>query len=174
MGTLWTPSGEHPVDPERSDEPTSSPAGGTPSAPGSPTSDVALAQAAQALGLDLEAMTAEEREQLAAELTEMARVRAEVASTPVAEVLTSYLTRFFDLALIYLDTTPPKFNDAAVVIESFRAVIDTVGNELGENEAVLRQALAQAQMVFVKVRESIEQSDDVGGDAETEGTFSAP
>ncbi|MFM7509381.1 MAG: hypothetical protein ACKO5A_07510 [Actinomycetota bacterium] len=57
------------MDPERSDEPTSSPAGGTPSAPGSPTSDVALAQAAQALGLDLETMTAEERAQLAAELT---------------------------------------------------------------------------------------------------------
>jgi hypothetical protein len=74
----------------------------------------------------------------------------------VAEVLTSYLTRFFDLALIYLDATPPRFNDAAVVIESFRAVLDTVGGDLGEHEPVLRQALAQAQMVFVKVREASE------------------
>ena len=150
MGSLWTPDGEHQVErpgPDTSTTPVDGPA---------EDSDVALAQAAEALGLDLETMSPEERAQLAAELAEMARVRAEVASTPVAEVLTSYLTRFFDLALIYLDATPPRFNDAAVVIESFRAVLDTVGGDLGEHEPVLRQALAQAQMVFVKVREASE------------------
>ena len=156
MGSLWTPDGEHRVDPAGGTDGPSGGAGST--GTGSDPGDAALAQAAQALGLDLASMSDEERAQLAAELEEMARVRAEVAATPVAEVLTSYLTRFFDLALIYLDATPPKFNDAAVVIESFRAVLDAVGDELDDNEPVLRQALAQAQMVFVKVREAGEQA----------------
>ncbi len=118
--------------------------------------------AAQAIGLDLGSMSEDERRQLREELAEMTRVRAQVAATPVGEVLTSHLMRFFDLALIYLDATPPRFHEAAVVIESFRAVLDATGNELGEHEPMLRDTLAQAQMVFVQVKESL---DSISGSA---------
>lgn len=112
--------------------------------------------AAQAIGLDLSTMSEDERRQLREELAEMTRVRAQVAATPVGEVLTSHLMRFFDLALIYLDATPPRFHESAVVIESFRAVLDATGGELGEHEQMLRDTLAQAQMVFVQVKESLD------------------
>ena len=119
--------------------------------------------AAQAIGLDLSTMSEEDRQQLREELAEMTRVRAQVAATPVGEVLTSHLMRFFDLVLIYLDASPPKFNDAAVVIEAFRAVLDTVGDQLGEHQAMLRDTLGQAQMVFVQVKDAMDAAE--AGDA---------
>jgi hypothetical protein len=149
VGSLWTPDGERPVDTSRPAGPPTDPGGADPE-------EAALAMAAQAIGLDLSTMSAEERDQLRAELAEMTRVRAQVAATPVSEVLTSHLMRFFDLALIYLDATPPRFHEAAVVIESFRAVLDATGDELGEHQQMLRDTLAQAQMVFVQVKESMD------------------
>jgi hypothetical protein len=154
VGSLWTPDGERPVDTSRPGPSADADSGGAP-AP-SDAEEAALAMAAQAIGLDLSTMSPEEREQLRAELAEMTRVRAQVAATPVSEVLTSHLMRFFDLALIYLDATPPKFHEAAVVIEAFRSVIDSAGDELGEHEQMLRDTLGQAQMVFVQVKESLD------------------
>jgi hypothetical protein len=152
VGSLWTPDGERPVDTSR---PATS-AGDDAGDDADGGEEAALAMAAQAIGLDLSTMSPEEREQLRAELAEMTRVRAQVAATPVSEVLTSHLMRFFDLALIYLDATPPKFHEAAVVIEAFRSVIDSAGDELGEHEQMLRDTLGQAQMVFVQVKESLD------------------
>jgi len=156
MGSLWTPDGERPVD-------TSAPQPADAADAGVPQEDEALAMAAQAIGLDLSTMSDEDRQQLREELAEMTRVRAQVAATPVGEVLTSHLMRFFDLVLIYLDASPPKFNDAAVVIEAFRAVLDTVGDQLGEHQAMLRDTLGQAQMVFVQVKDAMDAAE--AGDA---------
>lgn len=159
MSSLWTPDGERPVARKPASESTAP--SGTASAPIDPTGiDPAdtdpgadpLRAAAAALGLDLDAMTEEERTQLAAELEEMMQVRRQVAATPASEMLTNYLMRFFDLATIYLEAEPPAFAEAATVIEAFRSVLDGVGDRLGEHEPLLREALGQAQMVFVQVK----------------------
>ena len=86
----------------------------------------------------------------------MMRVRREVAATPAAEMLTNYLMRFFDLATIYLESEPPAFAEAATVIEAFRCVLDGIGDRLGENEPLLREALGQLQMIFVQVKNATE------------------
>jgi len=159
MSSLWTPDGERPVARKPASESTAP--SGAASAPIDPTgTDPAdtdpgadpLRSAAAALGLDLDAMTEEERTQLAAELEEMMQVRRQVAATPASEMLTNYLMRFFDLATIYLEAEPPAFAEAATVIEAFRSVLDGVGDRLGEHEPLLREALGQAQMVFVQVK----------------------
>ena len=160
MGSLWTPDGERPVDTSAPQTPAT---GDAAADAGVPQEDEALAMAAQAIGLDLSTMSDEDRQQLREELAEMSRVRAQVAATPVGEVMTSHLMRFFDLVLIYLDASPPKFNDAAVVIESFRAVLDAVGDQLGEHQAMLRDTLGQAQMVFVQVKDAMDAAE--AGDA---------
>jgi hypothetical protein len=141
MSSLWTPDGERPVARGGDVEPEAPEGGGDP-----------LRAAAAAMGLDLDAMSDEDRAELSAELSEMMRVRREVAATPAAEMLTNYLMRFFDLATIYLEGEPPAFGEAATVIEAFRAVLDSLGDRLGENEQVLREALGQLQMVFVQVK----------------------
>jgi len=153
MSSLWTPDGERPVN-------RSAPAGAaTPADPdraGVGAEGDPLKAAAAALGLDIDSMSAGDRAQLEAELAEMMQVRREVAATPAAEMLTNYLMRFFDLATIYLQSDPPAFADSATVIEAFRCVLDGVGDRLGENEPLLREALGQAQMVFVQVKNATE------------------
>jgi hypothetical protein len=62
--------------------------------------------------------------------------------------------RFFDLATIYLEGEPPAFGEAATVIEAFRVLLEGVGDRLGENEPLLREALGQLQMIFVQVKEA--------------------
>ena len=148
MSSLWTPDGERPV--SREPDTPSGDAGAPPGA-GDP-----LRAAAAAMGVDLDTLSDEERAQLQAELAEMMRVRREVAATPASEMLTNYLMRFFDLATIYLEGEPPAFAETATVIEAFRSVLDGVGDRLGDNQAVLQEALGQLQMIFVQVKNATE------------------
>jgi hypothetical protein len=153
MSSLWTPDGERPV--SRSTPSDATPSGATDGDPTAEGTDP-LRAAAAALGLDLDAMTDEDRAQLEVELNEMMQVRRQVAATPAAEMLTNYLMRFFDLATIYLEADPPAFAEAATVIEAFRAVLEGVGDRLGDNAPLLQEALGQAQMVFVQVKNATE------------------
>jgi hypothetical protein len=157
MSSLWTPDGERPVT-----RPSDAAAAADDDAE---LSGDPLRAAAAALGVDLDSLTADERTQLQAELGEMMRVRREVAATPASEMLSNYLMRFFDLATIYLETEPPAFGEAATVIEAFRAVLDGLGDRLGDHEPMLTEALGQLQMVFVQVKQTTEHTAPDSGSA---------
>ncbi len=142
--SLWTPDGERPV--RRSAEPaaaeaprraSATPAGG-PSAPAEPSID------------DL---SPEEQVQAQAMLDEMTEVRERIAQTPAAEVLANHLMGFYELAAIHLSQEPPNFTEAAVAIDALRIVLGGMVGRLGENEAVLTQALTQIQMAFVQLKD---------------------
>lgn len=163
MSSLWTPDGERHVA-KASPEPGAA-ASGSSAADAGPTDDTArspidlgdpLRAAAKELGIDLDTLSDEDRAQLQTELAEMMQVRRQVAATPASEMVANHLMRLFDLATIYLESTPPSFSDAATVIESFRAVVENVGGRLGEHQAMLIEALSQLQMVFVQVKQAAE------------------
>lgn len=165
MGSLWTPDGEHEVPPEQpqgagaaAGAPTAAPGdpGSNPTGPAEAVPEDVLKAAAAASGIDLDSLDDSERAQLAAELGEMMRVRREVAATPASEMLANHMMRLFDLTTIYLESDPPAFGEAATVIEAFRAVLDTLGDRLGETEQPLTEALGQLQMLFVQVKEANE------------------
>ena len=149
MSSLWTPDGERPVSrPGTTGPPPSDAASADPADP--------LRAAAEAIGIDLESLTSEERQELAAELAEMMRVRQEIAATPAAEMISNHLIRFLDLATIYLEGEPPAFAEAATAIEAFRCVLEGVGDRLGEHRTMLTEALGQVQMIFVQVKQANE------------------
>lgn len=159
MSSLWTPDGERPVArTPRSSEGAGAPDPGTTTAPDPAQDADSLRVAAAAIGLDLDTMTEEDRAQLQAELNEMMQVRRQIAATPAGEVLTGHVSRLFDLVTIYLGADPPAFADAATVIEAVRGLLEGVGDRFGEHEQMLREALGQAQMVFVQVKEATEDS----------------
>jgi len=170
MSSLWTPDGERPV---RRDPAPSGPArtepvtGPTNDGPNGGDAVDPLRPAAEALGLDLDAMSPEEQAQLREELVEMMRVRQEAASVPASEVLAGHLRQFFDYVVIYLQAEPPAFAEAATMIEAMRTLLDGVGDRLGDNGPWLREALGQAQMVFVQVKNAAEANPD--GEPTTEG-----
>jgi hypothetical protein len=148
MSSLWTPDGERPVGRA---ETTGAPA----DQPGVDAGDP-LRAAAEALGVDLAALSPEDRQQLAAELAEMMAVRREIAATPAAEMIANHLIRFLDLATIYLEGEPPAFAEAATAIEAFRCVLEGLGDRLGEHRPMLTEALGQVQMIFVQVKQANE------------------
>jgi hypothetical protein len=148
MSSLWTPDGERPVG--RSDT-----SAGATDQPELDAGDP-LRAAAEALGVDLDALSAEERQQLAAELAEMMAVRREIAATPASEMIANHLIRFLDLATIYLEGEPPAFAEAATAIEAFRCVLEGLGDRLGEHRPMLTEALGQVQMIFVQVKQANE------------------
>jgi hypothetical protein len=150
MSSLWTPDGERPVG--RPDDATS-PSTAADAAVGADAAEP-LRAAAEALGIDLDSLSAEERGELAAELAEMMRVRREIAATPASEMIANHLIRFLDLATIYLEGEPPAFAEAATAIEAFRCVLEGLGDRLGDHRPMLTEALGQVQMIFVQVKQT--------------------
>lgn len=159
MSSLWTPGGEHPVDPTSQDQQAGSSdvsagAGTSSASVGSPQD--ALRAAAEAAGIDFDALSEEERQALQLELDEALQVHQEIAATPASEILANHMMQLFRLAAIYLQAQPPAFGEAATVIEAFRATLDGVGDRFDDHYDTLRDALAQLQFTYVQVKEAYE------------------
>lgn len=129
MSTLWTPSGEH------------RPSGDDPQSPPDVDSDAP-------------APTAEEVEALR-------EVHTRLVATPVEDVVANHALGIWQLALVHLGVLTPPDGDrpssapnlaaAGFAIDALAALVDGLGARLGVHEQVLRDALSQAQMLFVDV-----------------------
>ena len=148
--SLWTPSGEHPVDrPGRPAPDATSPPQDTPTAPpvSGPTS--------------LDDLSPEERAQAEEFARQVDTARRQLLDAPAGSVVGQQALQFYELAALHLSQPHPKLDDARVAIDALAAVVDGLGSRLGEAEQPLRQALNQAQLAFVEVSRSR------GGPAET-------
>jgi hypothetical protein len=123
---LWTPGGEHRVPDDRN---------GPEDLRDDPATDEAMAD-------DVEA-------ELRAEMDE---VRQRLAEVPAAQVVANHAMGLFELGAIHLSQEPPNLAEAALAIDAMAAVVEGVGDRLGPNAGVLRDALAQIQMAFVQVK----------------------
>jgi hypothetical protein len=140
VSSLWTPSGEHQPAEESPD--------GAPQGP--PNTQ------------------GEEREPTAEEVEALREVHARLIATPVEDVVANHALGIWQLALVHLgvitppdaDGNPPPANllAAGLAIDAMAALVDGLGERLGVHEPVLRDALTQAQMLFVEV------SDDAPAD----------
>ena len=140
MSSLWTPSGEHPVEPD-------TPAGG----------DVPLDQ-----------MGPEERQQAEEMAREMAAVQEQIASAPAAVVVANHLMGFYELAAIHLSQQPPNMGEASVAIDALGAVVERLPGRLGEAEATIRDALHQIRLAYVSVEKALRDADEAEESDESE------
>ena len=109
MSGLWTPSGEH-----------------VPSGDVEPETD-------DDFGDDLDEELTEE--EVAEELR---RVRAEISSTPVADIVANHAVGLWQLAVLHL--TPEA------------ALVEGLGDRLGEHAQSLRDGLTQLRLAFVELQ----------------------
>lgn len=140
MSSLWTPSGEHPVDrpggrAAGSPPPQDRPAGPPPSAP--PPDDRELTPEEQAAAEEYARHVDEARRQL--------------LEAPAGLVVGQQALQFYELAALHLSQPQPRLDDARVAIDALAAVVEAVGTRLGEAETPLRQALHQLRLAFVEV-----------------------
>ena len=140
MSSLWTPGGEHPVEPD-------APAGG----------DLPLGQ-----------MGPEERQQAEEMAREMAAVQEQVASAPAAVVVANHLMGFYELAAIHLSQQPPNMGEASVAIDALGAVVEKLPGRLGVAEATMRDALHQIRLAYVSVEKALRDAADAGESDESE------
>jgi hypothetical protein len=129
MSSLWTPGGEHPVDREQSQPPP----------PGSP--------AGPPPGPEDE-LTPEEQAQLA---EQMAAVQEELLGTPVAVVVANHAVGLFQLAALHLNQRPPDMEEGRLAVDAMAALVEGLSGRLGDQEAPLKEALAQLRMAYVSL-----------------------
>jgi hypothetical protein len=133
VSELWTPGS--PTGPSGPDDP---PAGGPEMAAGPPP-------------------TAEE-------VAALRELHARLAATPVADVIVNHAIGIWQLALVHLGVATPPGPDgerprpdlasAGLAIDALAALVDTLVDRLGDGEPMLREALAQAQMLYIEVAEA--------------------
>jgi len=118
MSSLWTPSGEHPLDDE-ADPPESG---------------------RSASGFDDDPAA------------DVERLQAQLASAPAEVVVANHCYGLFELAAVYLSQNPPLLSEAALAIDAFGALVEGLGDRLGEASPPLREALAQVRLAYVQIR----------------------
>lgn len=164
--SLWTPSGEHPVEhqPQSQAQPQRAPQAAAP--PGPPTGEGEPS---------LDDLTPEQRAEVEEMARQMQEAQARMLQVPGTTVVGRQAAEFYDLAAIYLSQDPPRLEDAHLAVDAFAAVVDKLGSRLGEAEQPLRQALNQLQMAFVEATNVTNAAGSAGtSGAETSGTDAGP
>jgi hypothetical protein len=147
MSSLWTPSGEHPVDRSgagdrgRPAPPTDDAGAPQPGAPGPPPG---------VDGPDRE-LTPEERAAAEEYALQVEAAREQLLAAPAGLVVGQQALQFYELAALHLSQPEPRLDDARIAIDALAAVVESLGSRLGEAEPALRQALNQLQLAFVEV-----------------------
>jgi hypothetical protein len=96
--------------------------------------------------------------------------RRRLADVPAEVVVTNHVMGLYELAAIHLSTEPPDLASSRLAIDSVRALVDTVGDRLGDDAQALRDALANIQMAFVEVKrrtDALAHDDDLPADEPT-------
>lgn len=163
--SLWTPSGEHPVERERA---SSAP---SPDEQGYVDDEAAMLADARAA---IEEMPSQERqillETLASlgvedpgalseddlarhllALNSLAATQQRLLEEPVASHVASHAVGLHQLASLHLAQQAPSLEDARLAIDAMAAVVEAGGDRLGDAGPQLRQALAQLQQLYAQV-----------------------
>jgi hypothetical protein len=86
----------------------------------------------------------------------LAEARERLAEVPAEVVVLNHTMGLYELAAIHLSSTPPKLAEAALAIDAVACLVEGLGDRLGEEADTMRSALANIQMAFVQVRQTLE------------------
>lgn len=75
-------------------------------------------------------------------------------TTPVADILANQLFVLFQIAAMYLAETPPRLNDAQLVIDVASAIIKSGDQRLGDHIHLYKNALAELQQAYVRASDT--------------------
>ncbi|NNE12609.1 MAG: hypothetical protein HKN41_10260 [Ilumatobacter sp.] len=88
----------------------------------------------------------------------MAEARARLAEVPAEVVVTNHVMGLYELAAIHLSSDTPDLVSAALAIDAMSAIVDGLGDRLGDDAATMRDALGNIKMAFVGVKAQTGQS----------------
>src|SRR5690606_40898361 len=76
--------------------------------------------------------------------------RRQLLQMPAGVVVGQQALQFYEVAALHLSEPEPKLEEARVAIDALVAVVEKLGDRLGEAQAPLRQALNRIQLAFVE------------------------
>jgi hypothetical protein len=88
-----------------------------------------------------------------AEALEDARRR--VAEAPAETVVANHAMGLYELAAIHLSAQPPRLVEAALGIDALACLVEGLGERIGENADILKDALHQIRLAFVQIKSTI-------------------
>lgn len=167
MGTLWTPGGEHEVGREPAAPPgaqsTQPPGAETTQPPGAQTTQPPGTQSTQPPGSQPAGSQAfgppddfddDEAELSEEQIAQMRELEERLAATPASVVVANHAYGLFELAALHLGRRPPNLGEAQTAIDAMGALVEGMGDRLGEHGPQLQDGLAQLRMAFVHVSEA--------------------
>ena len=96
----------------------------------------------------------------------MRELHERLRATPVTDVIVNHAIGIWQVALVHLGVVTPPGPDgelpapdlasAGLAIDALAALVDGLTDRLGEGEEMLRDALQQAQMLYVEIAEATE------------------
>ncbi|MFZ8997550.1 MAG: hypothetical protein ACO3D0_04180 [Ilumatobacteraceae bacterium] len=82
----------------------------------------------------------------------MSEARARLLEVPAEIVVVNHAMGLWELAAIHLAADEPDLTAAKLAIDAMAAIVDDLGDRLGEDAATMRDALSNIRMAFVSVR----------------------
>ena len=83
---------------------------------------------------------------------ELAAMQDELARTPASVVVANHAVGLFQLAAIHLNRQPPNLDDGRLAIDAMAALVEGVGDRLGEEAQALQDGLAQLRLAYVSLQ----------------------
>jgi hypothetical protein len=81
-------------------------------------------------------------------------MQEQLAKTPAEVVVANHAFGLFELGALHLSQQPPQLDQARLAIDALGALIEGIEGRLGEQEAQLRDGLAQLRMAYVQIKNS--------------------
>ena len=78
--------------------------------------------------------------------------RRRIAEAPAQVVVVNHLMGLYELAAIHLSAVPPKLDDASLAIDALAALVEKLGDRLGDDIETMRDALTNIQLVYVQMK----------------------
>ncbi len=92
----------------------------------------------------------------AAEMAEaLEDARRRVAEAPAETVVANHAMGLYELAAIHLSAQPPRLVEAALGIDALACLVEGLGDRMGENSGILKDALHQIRLAFVQIKSTI-------------------
>ena len=82
----------------------------------------------------------------------MEDVRRQLASVPAEVVVTNHVMGLYELAAIHLSADPPDLVSAVLAIDAVACLVEGLGDRLGADTDVMRDALANIRLAFVQIK----------------------
>jgi hypothetical protein len=90
---------------------------------------------------------------------EMREAMARLAQTPVRNIIANHAIGLWELAVLHLGlggASEVNLDEAALAIDAMSALVEGLGDRLGEHVTPLREALSQLRVAFVQIKQAVE------------------